>query len=87
MITFGIVGNFYISINPVYPDPCQRTYRSGWTQGNLGSPFSIDPQAIIHNEGIIGTISIKFFGKKYHFLNDALQSYYDLFQVNWLVQN
>ena len=40
-------------------DPCQRTYHSDWTQGNLGSPFSIDPQAIIHNEGIIETASTK----------------------------
>ena len=24
--------------------------------------------------------------KLQHFLNDAFQSYYDLFQVNWLVQ-
>ena len=26
-------------------DPFQRTYCSTWTQRNLGSPFSIDPQA------------------------------------------
>ena len=30
----------------------------GEFQGNLGSPFSIDPQAIIRNEGIIRTASI-----------------------------
>ena len=40
-------------------DPCQRTYHSEWTQGNLGSPFLIDPQAIILIEGIIGTAYIK----------------------------
>ena len=26
-------------------DPWQRTYYTRWTQENLGSPFSIDPQA------------------------------------------
>ena len=40
-------------------DPCLRTYHIGWTQGNLGSPFSIDPQAIIHNKGIIRIASTK----------------------------
>ena len=40
-------------------DLCQRTYHSGWTQGNLDSLFYIDHQAIIHNNGIIGTASIK----------------------------
>ena len=47
-------------------DPCQMTYHSGWTQGNLGSPFSIDPQAIwimawgsMENEVITETACIK----------------------------
>ena len=36
----------------------------------------------------IDSIKLKILGKKsQHFLNDAFQSYYDLFQVNWLVQN
>ena len=32
-------------------------------------------------------ISIEYLEKKFFFLNDAFQSYYDLFQVNLLVQN
>ena len=32
-------------------------------------------------------ISIEYLEKKIFFLNDAFQSYYDLFQVNLLVQN
>ena len=38
------------------------TYHNGrteWTQRNLGFPFSVDPQAIMHNERIIETASIK----------------------------
>ena len=57
MITLGIVSNFIWTLSVL--DPYQRTYHSGWTQGNLGSPFSIGPQAIIHNEGIIRAASIK----------------------------
>ena len=45
VIYFVIVSNFYISIDPVYPGSLQRTYHSGWTQENQGSPFTIDPQA------------------------------------------
>ena len=34
-----------------------------------------------------GAPGIKLFGQKLqHFSNDEFQSYYDLFQVNWLVQ-
>ena len=32
-------------------------------------------------------ISILFGKKSQRFLNDTFQSYYDLFQVKWLVQN
>ena len=32
-------------------------------------------------------ISIEYLEKNFFFLNDAFQSYYDLFQVNLLVQN
>ena len=37
------------------------------------------------NESFSGTL--KVFLKKQHFLNNAFQSYYDPFQVNWLVQD
>ena len=49
VINLGIVGNFCISIDisidSVYPGSLPKTYCSRWTRGNLGSPFSIDPQA------------------------------------------
>ena len=62
VINLGIVSNFYISIDLVYPWSLQRTYRSRWTQGNLRSPFPLDPQTIIYDEfrhGIIGIAPIK----------------------------
>ena len=34
-----------ISIDLVYTNLWQKTYRSRWNPGNLGSPLSIDPQA------------------------------------------
>ena len=41
-----------------------------------------------HNIIFLDSTKLKMFWKKLqHFLNNALQSYYDLFQVNWLVQN
>ena len=55
-----VLFTIFISVKTLFIlNPCQRTYYSRWTQGNLGSSFSIDPQAIIHNESIIRTTSIK----------------------------
>ena len=65
-----LVINFSIFINFLYQYIfclsrilCQGIYRSGWTQKNLCSPFSIDLEPVIHSrfwQSIIGTIYIKY---------------------------
>ena len=57
VITLGIVS--YISVDPVFPGSLPKHLSERVNSGNLASPFTIDPQAIIFNDGIIETASIK----------------------------
>ena len=47
-INLGVVSNLYISmdiyIDPVYPESLAKNLSLQVNSGNLGSPFSIDPQ-------------------------------------------
>ena len=69
-------------------DPCQRTYRSAWTQENLDSPFSKDAQAHYHDEfwqGITEAAPAKslcfIFTIPVHFIHSAINvfKYYFFF--------
>ena len=70
------------------PEPCQRTFCSRWTQGNLGSPFSKDPQARYprwvltrHNWSRTSKVFVFIFTIPVHFIHSTIKvfKYYFVF--------
>ena len=69
-------------------EPCQRTFSSRWTQGNLGSPFSKDPQARYprwvltrHNWSRTSKVFVFIFTIPVHFIHSTIKvfKYYFVF--------